>query len=120
MRRRTRDYPTPLRIASTCPTCTAPLRLRRRREDKGLFLGCAEFPRCKFAEDFDLATAALYERIADLEAELAYAKPMAAGLDIGRELRGVIAIAHPDRWPGNALAHEVTARLIELRSRCAA
>ena len=41
-------------------------------------------------------------------------------LDIGRELRGLIALSHPDKWPANPLAHEITSRLTELRSRCAA
>lgn len=114
-----RAYPKPLRLASTCPLCAAPLRLRRRRDDEGLFLGCSRYPSCRFAEDFDHATAALYDRIDELESELdelREAKP----LDLGRELRGLIACAHPDKWPANPLAHEITSRLTELRSRIAA
>ena len=117
--RRNPDYQTPLRLASDCPLCAAPLRLRRRREDDGLFLGCSQYPRCRFAEDFDHATAALLDRIAELEAELddlREAKPP----DLGRELRSLIACAHPDRWPGNELAHTITSRLTELRARVAA
>jgi ssDNA-binding Zn-finger/Zn-ribbon topoisomerase 1 len=113
------DYPNPIRLARDCPLCRAPLRLRRRREDAGLFLGCSQYPRCTFAEDFDHATAALLDRIADLEGELDElrdAKPP----DLARELRSLIACAHPDRWPANPLAHEITSRLTELRSRCAA
>ena len=115
----TEAYPNPIRLATVCPRCDAPLLLRRRRADDGLFLGCSQFPHCKFAEGFDHVTAALLGRIADLEAELddlRDAKP----LDLARELRGLIACAHPDKWPANPLAHEITSRLTALRSRVAA
>lgn len=122
----------PWRLAADCPACGAALRLRRRREDAGLFLGCFRWPACRFAEDYDHTHTALLERIGDLEAErdellddLAANREgkgaaAALDLDLGRELRGLIALAHPDRWPENPLAHEVCSRLTALRARCAA
>ena len=58
---------TAIRISAACPLCRGALRLRRRREDAGLFLGCSSYPRCTWAEDYDGLHAALLERIRELE-----------------------------------------------------
>ncbi|MEB2346931.1 MAG: topoisomerase DNA-binding C4 zinc finger domain-containing protein [Deltaproteobacteria bacterium] len=118
------------RLAADCPACGAPLRLRRRRADGGEFLGCSSYPRCDHAEEFDPYLDALAEQVDDLRDRLASATARLAdrereqtpeSVDLRRELRGLIALAHPDRWPHAAdLAHEVTARLTALRARVAA
>ena len=123
------DYQTPdgraFRLSAACPKCGAPLRLRRRRADGGEFLGCTAFPACAFAEEYDGYLDALADRVASLESDLADARRQQratpASVDLARELRGLIAISHPDRWPHAAdLAHEITSRLTELRARVAA
>lgn len=120
----------PVRLAVECPSCGAALRLRRRRDDAGLFLGCSRWPGCTWAEDYDLAHAALLERIGDLEAErdellddLAASredKNPATAIDLGRELRGLIYRWHPDRHPDPVAAHEIVSELTALRARVAA
>lgn len=114
----------PWRLATDCPRCGGTLRLRRRRADGGQFLGCARYPTCPHTEDYDPYVAALAAQLEDLEAELADARrhrTATPSLDLARELRGLIALVHPDRWPhATDLAHEVTARLTDLRRRVAA
>jgi ssDNA-binding Zn-finger/Zn-ribbon topoisomerase 1 len=106
------------RISANCPLCSSPLRLRANRRDGDLFVGCSGFPRCRFAEPFDAMTHALAERIVDLEDRLdraLVAQPSSPSDVIEKALRSLIVFAHPDRWPDNPLAHEITVRLTALR-----
>jgi len=126
----TRDYQTDtgraFRLSAACPKCGSALRLRRRRADAGEFLGCTAYPACMHGEEYDPFLTALAEQLEELQSQLAAARrhrcpATPEAVDVGRELRGLIALAHPDRWPHAAdLAHEVTARLTDLRRRCAA
>jgi len=106
-----------LHVLEECPECGAPLKLRRPRSGGEAFVGCSAFPSCRFAEDFDMRCERMAERIAELEAEVEALAvvPLATGI-IAKELRAVIAVAHPDRWPDNPLAHAVTKELTRLRA----
>lgn len=120
------EYPT-YRLDARCPDCGAHLRVRRRRADHERFLSCSRFPRCRWAGDYDSALQRLAADRDELEAaldaaiaELRERRGWQAVPDLARELRNVIALAHPDRWDAHPLAHEVTARLTDLRRRVAA
>lgn len=106
----------PLAVVEACPACGERLRVRRRKADGEPFLGCVGWPSCDYTADYDTRHQRLAARVLDLEAQLATATPRP---DLARELRALIAFAHPDRWPrAPDLAHEVTARLTDLRRRC--
>lgn len=101
-----------MRLSGDCPRCGQPLVRRTRRADGNAFLSCSGYPTCKFAEDFDPHVAALAEEVGKLRAR------SPASVDLARELRSIIAAAHPDRWPAAAeLAHAITARLNALRDK---
>jgi hypothetical protein len=117
------------RLEATCPDCGGRIVIRRRRADGVRFVACAAYPRCKWACDMDPVIQALGEEMEDLrealaialdEARLGRQGPRGGSVDLSRELRDVIALAHPDRWPGVPLAHEVVSRLTDLRRRVAA
>lgn len=106
-----------------CPECGGHLRTRRNRREGNRFLGCSRYPRCNFTEDIDQRVARLCQIILALETELAEAhavRPAQPADVVAKRLRGLIAFAHPDRWPENPLAHEVTVRLTALRAELAA
>lgn len=113
------------RLAGECPRCKSPLVRRTRRTDGNAFLSCSGYPACKFAEDWDPHVARLSEdvdalrsEVAQLRSELARGRRSSHTPDISRELRDVIAFAHPDRWPQSSdLAHGIAARLNALRGR---
>ncbi len=123
-----RDYQTPegraWRIATDCPKCGSPLRLRRRRDDGGEFLGCTSYPRCAHAEEYDPFLSAMMEQIEALERDLAAARRQQratpAGVDVARELRGLVYRWHPDRHPEPIAPHDVVAELTRLRAQVAA
>jgi ssDNA-binding Zn-finger/Zn-ribbon topoisomerase 1 len=58
------------------------------------------------------ATAQQQVAAAQVEAQRQVVAERAA---LGRTVRQLIALAHPDRWPDNPLAHELTVALVELR-----
>jgi len=117
----------PLLVLEECPHCDAPLRVRRRRADREPFLACSAWPRCTFAEDLDERSQRLARRIAELEtaiadrddelADLRGARAQLPADSLAKELREIIVATHPDKWPGNPLAHEACARLTALRDR---
>jgi hypothetical protein len=122
------SYRTPRawRLEATCPDCAGRIVIRRRRADGVRFIACRAFPRCRWASDLDPVIQelgedlrALREALESALAELDRSKH-GTSIDLARELRDVIALAHPDRWPGVPLAHEVVSRLTDLRRRCAA
>jgi len=111
----------PWRLSAECPECGAGLRIRRRRRDGERFLGCRRYPGCRYATDYDAVLGGLALDEAHRELDELRCGRAPAPVDLGRELRAVIAVAHPDKWPqASELAHEVTSRLTELRRRVAA
>ena len=112
------------RLATECPKCGEPLRVRRRRDDGGEFLGCSAYPRCAHAEEYDPFLTAMMEQIEALGRDLADARrqrPAApASLDLARELRGLVYRWHPDRHPEPIAPHDVVAELTRLRAQVAA
>lgn len=111
-----------MRLAGDCPRCGRPLVRRTRRADGNAFLSCSGYPECRFAEDFDPHLNALADQIRELTARVAELERGrsrgGAAPGLSRELRDIIAAAHPDRWPAAAeLAHLVTSRLNALRGK---
>lgn len=100
------------RLAWDCPRCGAALVLRTNREKTRKFLGCDDFPACRFSEEYeprlDAALALMLSQKIDAES---------LRQSFQDEIRALIFLAHPDRWPGNPLAHELTAALNDLRQR---
>ena len=92
----------PWHLSTQCPLCSKPLSVRIARISGERFLGCTGYPRCTHAENYDDALGEFLEW---------YAASMS--LDI----LNLIKIAHPDRWPGNPLAHEITAALNAFREK---
>jgi len=124
------------RLAADCPRGGAPLELRQNRRTGVLFTGCSAYPQCAFTEPHDprvqaLSTAVvqavdvLARQLAAVQAT-AQQQVAAAQADtqrqvaaeraaLGRTVRQLIALAHPDRWPDTPLAHELTVALVALR-----
>src|SRR5712692_4144660 len=124
------------RLAADCPRCGAPLVLRQNRQTDALFTGCSAYPRCAFTEPHDprvqtLSTGvvqvvhALATQVAQVQtaaqrqvtqAQADAQRQLAAErATLERTVRQLIALAHPDRWPDNPLAHELTVALVALR-----
>ena len=93
---------TPFHLSIFCPQCHKPLRRIKSKRNDEFFLGCTGYPTCRFTESYD-------EALQDFFAWLG------ASLDV--DLKKLIALSHPDRWPNNPLAHEVTACLNTLRTK---
>ncbi len=111
------------RVSCRCPECSAELVIRSNRNDGSRFIACAGFPKCRFSEALDDALEACAARIAALEGELRAERDstlMMPANAVAKSLRELIALSHPDKWPGNPLAHEVCSRLTDLRARVAA
>ena len=120
-----RTYHGPARIARDCPLCGSALRLRRRRCDSGTFLGCAAYPSCRHAEEYDHHVDELARYAAQLEADLAATRrhrcqPTPPSVDVARELRSLVFRWHPDRHPEPIPPHDVVAELTALRTRITA
>lgn len=94
----------PLRLSTRCPDCGKPIRRIKRKTDNDYFLGCTGYPACRFTDSYDDALSDCLDWIA-------------ASLDV--DLKKLIALAHPDRWPQNPLAHELTVALNALREKTA-
>jgi ssDNA-binding Zn-finger/Zn-ribbon topoisomerase 1 len=99
------------RISCASPLCNAPLILRRNRRTSDPFLGCDNFPRCSFTEEYVSA-------LQDLAA--AHVAPITSIRDIDRALRQIIGVVHPDKWQSagrsaEELAHTLTIELLNLR-----
>jgi ssDNA-binding Zn-finger/Zn-ribbon topoisomerase 1 len=111
---------TALAVTGWCPDCDSPLRVRTNRSDGTAFIGCTTFPACRFTQPL---LPALAHRVRQLQDELDDQRALGvvgvdrdlALRDLDRALRDLAALAHPDRWPDNELAHEVTVRLLALR-----
>jgi hypothetical protein len=117
--------PRTYRLATDCPRCGSPLELRQNRRTDVLFTGCSTYPQCTFTEPHDprvqtLSTAvvqvlqALAQQVAAAQAP-AQQQVAAARAALGRTVRQLMALAHPDRWPDTPLAHELTVALVALR-----
>ena len=115
-----------MRLSGECPECGGTLVRRESKARNSVFIGCRSYPRCNFTDSYDphldgLANelAALRRRVEDLERNPPK-QPSATRLpaEVAKELRAVIAFAHPDRWPtAGDLAHGVTTRLNAMRDR---
>jgi hypothetical protein len=126
----------PYRLAADCPHCGAPLVLRQNRQTGALFTGCSAYPGCAFREPHDprvqtLSTAVvqavqtLATQVVQVQTEaqrqVAHAQAetqrqvAAERATLDRTVRHLIGLAHPDRWPDTALAHELTVALVALR-----
>lgn len=106
------------RLARECPDCGRELKLRRNRTERSLFVGCSDFPRCRFAESYDEREAELLERLVELEAAIdAYAvqRSRAPADVVEKELRALIFAWHPDRQHGPLEPHAVVRELTRLR-----
>jgi hypothetical protein len=124
------------RLAADCPCCGAPLVLRQNRQTGALFTGCHAYPGCAFTEPHDPYIQAVSSRLvqtfqrlamqvveAQAEARRQIAQVQAETqrhvaaerITLERTVRQLIALAHPDRWPDNPLAHELTVALVALR-----
>ena len=78
------------------------LRVRHNRKDGEFFLGCSAYPACRYAQAYDESLAVFIDWLE-------------ASLDL--DMKRMIATAHPDKWPGNPLAHEVTVALNAMREK---
>src|SRR2546427_9943697 len=117
------------RLAAACPRCGAPLVLRQNRQTGALFTGCSAYPGCAFTEPHDArvqtlttevvqAVQRLAAQVVEAQAEArrqvaeaqAESQRQLAGerATLDRTAGGLLALAHPDRWPGTPLAHELT------------
>jgi hypothetical protein len=124
------------RLAADCPRCGAPLVLRQNRQTSALFTGCSAYPGCAFREPHDprvqtlstgivQAVHALATQVVQVQVEarrqVAHAQAetqrqvAAERATLDRTVRQLIALAHPDHWPDNPLAHELTVALVALR-----
>jgi ssDNA-binding Zn-finger/Zn-ribbon topoisomerase 1 len=106
------------RLANDCPDCGAPLRLRRNRREKNLFVGCSDYPRCRFTEDHDEREGELLDRIQELEAALAgyvARRPTAPAEVVEKELRALIFDWHPHRQHEPLAPHVVVGELTRLQ-----
>jgi len=112
--------PVGVRLAGDCPKCGSEIVVRRRRADGEAFLSCLSYPVCKWGGDYDQALDELSDQMTELRDEIRRLRSSGpkASFDIDRELRVIISVAHPDKWPkAGALAHEITSLLNALRSR---
>lgn len=118
-----------VRVEADCPACGAAVVVRRRLADGETFLACAGYPRCRWTGAHHELEAAIAREVLALRADVDQlraeneqlrVRPLraVAVVDVARELRDVIAYAHPDRWrAAGELATGVTARLCALRDR---
>ena len=58
-------------IVVRCPKCEGFLSDRPRRDGSGTFLGCDNYPDCRFTTSADLPRQLVAEKLLELEAELA-------------------------------------------------
>lgn len=58
------------RLATDCPACGGFLRVGRRRSDGGEFLGCSNYPRCKYVEPISAAVEQLAREAKAVAADL--------------------------------------------------
>lgn len=104
---------TPLVVTESCPRCgDARLALRKNRRDGSWFVGCEDYPSCRFTEAYLAREQRLAARIAELEGTSA-ARPLE------RELKLLARRFHPDLHRNAAWATEVCGALLELRERVA-
>jgi hypothetical protein len=122
-------------LVAACPQCGAPLRVRYTRQAHQPFVGCSGYPRCTFAAEYDEAlqelgqeTEALRGALVQARRELALARlhrqpvPAQQHASLDRDLKLLLALAHPDKWqgqPATVLAHEIAISLNGLRARMA-
>ena len=101
----------PFILTRDCPKCNEPLVVRRRKKDNRKFVGCSNFPECKFACNYEPA-------IDEAGEGQQYARPRytsdRSGIDWDHELKALIVMAHPDRVCNQ---HDITSHLNFLRDK---
>jgi len=102
-------------LTATCPRCRGELRLRTRHDGQGSFVGCSEYPACKYTADYDAVIHALGKRL--YAAEAREHVPALSLQSLDRDLRKLVAIVHPDRWQDHPLATELTKAVNALRAK---
>ena len=108
---------TAYRLDAHCPQCGNPLVVRRRNRDNAEFLGCSNYPSCRFTSPFSPALQALGAENAALRQRLAAHPTPAPSANIDAVLRQLLAIVHPDKWRDSAVATELTKHINDLRRR---
>jgi ssDNA-binding Zn-finger/Zn-ribbon topoisomerase 1 len=130
-------------LSGWCPQCYAPLVVRYARATQAPFVGCSAYPQCRFTERFHVAIEAAvadlkqahawaWAEVGRLQRECAYWQAQATQRSqprhastahdlVRRELTQLLTLTHPDKWsagqPAQALAHELTVALVDLRAR---
>lgn len=92
--------------------------------DGGRFWGCRAWPGCSYTLAHDTLLESFAARVDDLEAEVATLESELAeaqrstniATNVDRELRRLIAAAHPDRWQGAECAAAITGELTRVRA----
>jgi ssDNA-binding Zn-finger/Zn-ribbon topoisomerase 1 len=98
------------RLATDCPRCQSPLEVHRNRKTGELFLGCSGFPHCRFSEPYETGLSHL---VNTFQVHLRVQDKLWRE-SLQRELRRLLILASPTRWPGNALAAEMARALLDL------
>ncbi len=110
-----------IRIGNDCPRCGKALCVRSNRRDQRQFLGCTAYPVCRFTEDRSEVVNTLLAEVDALRKQHEGAGPGSAELNggvsrvIGRVLKQILFVCHPDHNGGNLDANTVTAKVIEIR-----
>jgi ssDNA-binding Zn-finger/Zn-ribbon topoisomerase 1 len=102
-------------LTSTCPLCRGLLRLRHRRDGQGSFLGCSQYPTCRFTAEYEPILNDLARRLHAAEARAHVPALFSDSLD--RALRNLLGLIHPDRWKDHPLATELAKAVVDLRAR---
>jgi ssDNA-binding Zn-finger/Zn-ribbon topoisomerase 1 len=98
------------RLSTTCPRCQSPLEVHRNRKTSELFLGCSRYPQCRFSEPYETGLTALVESF-----QVHYHVQDEKWRDsLRRELRRLLILTSPTRWPENPLAVRITQELLDL------
>jgi ssDNA-binding Zn-finger/Zn-ribbon topoisomerase 1 len=98
------------RLSTTCPRCQSPLEVHRNRKTGELFLGCSRYPQCRFSEPYETGLATL---VTSFQVHLQVQDEKWRD-SLRRELRRLLILASPHRWPDSALAVEMSRELLDL------
>lgn len=105
---------------ASCRDCGTAMRLNRNRQSGELFLGCRDYPRCSYSENYDDVLAELLAENAALRGKLSIGPDSASPLNqrqaLADQLKALVFRFHADRNPGGIPGDVVTRELIRLRS----
>lgn len=116
-----------IKIIDSCPQCSKPLLVRKRKVDNEPFVSCSGFPKCRFATDYN---APINEPLKQAEREIAVLKernarlitkaakaPKRDGWSAAALVRELLYRFHPDRRAGAITPHELACTLNEMKQR---